>query len=147
MVDVVTRVTIGRPIAEVAAYARDPATATEWYRNIASSRQLTPDPLQVGSQIAFVANFLGRRLEYVYDVVEMVDDRRFVMRTSDGPFAMETTYEWEAVGESSTRMSLRNRGTPTGFSKLVAPMMSPAMRRANRNDLRTLKARLETYPG
>ncbi|GAB93442.1 SRPBCC family protein [Gordonia rhizosphera] len=144
MVDVVTRITIDRPIAEVAAYARDPATATEWYRNIASSRQLTPDPLRVGSKIAFVANFLGRHLEYVYEVVEMVDDRRFVMRTSDGPFAMETTYEWEALGGSSTRMSLRNRGTPTGFSKLVAPLMSPAMRRANRTDLRTLKARLET---
>lgn len=40
-------------------------------------------------------------------------------------------------------MRLRNRGEPTGFSRLLAPLMAPAMRRANRKDLRRLKAILE----
>ena len=51
---------------------------------------------------------------------------------------METTYTWEATSDGGTRMTLRNRGEPAGFSKLVAPFMAPAMRRANRKDLAAL---------
>lgn len=56
---------------------------------------------------------------------------------------METTYTWEPEGESGTRMTLRNRGEPAGFSRLVAPFMAGAMRKANRKDLERLKAVLE----
>ena len=65
------------------------------------------------------------------------------MRTTDGPFPMETTYTWAMVGEDKTRMTLRKRGEPSGFSKLMAPFMAPAMRRANRKDLATLTSILE----
>jgi len=110
--------------------------------NIKRVEWQTPRPIEVGSRFAFVAMFLGRRLEYVYQVVEYVPDKRLVMRTADGPFPMETTYEWEPA-EMGTRMTLRNRGTPSGFSRIVAPFMSAAMRRANQKDLAALKARLE----
>ena len=66
------------------------------------------------------------------------------MRTADGPFPMETTYTWAAVGEARTRMKLRNRGEPSGFSKVAAPVLAAAMRRANRRDLERLKANLES---
>lgn len=143
-VDVVTEATIGRPVDVVAGYAADPTHAPEWYANIESVEWKTPPPVTVGSEIAFVARFLGRRLAYTYEVVELVPGRRLVMRTAEGPFPMETTYTWEAVGDASTRMTLRNRGQPGGFSKLVAPFMAPAMRRANRKDLGNLRTILES---
>jgi len=40
-------------------------------------------------------------------------------------------------------MTLRNRGEPTGFPRLLAPLIVPAMRRANRKDLTKLKQLLE----
>jgi hypothetical protein len=42
-------------------------------------------------------------------------------------------------------MTLRNRGEPAGFAKATAPLMAPAMRRANANDLRRLKEILERH--
>jgi hypothetical protein len=60
---------------------------------------------------------------------------------------METTYAWTTAGENETRMTLRNRGEPSGFSKLFAPFMASAMRRANRKDLAQLKALLESDHG
>jgi len=98
----------------------------------------------VGSRVAFVAQFLGRRLAYTYEVVELIPSEKLVMRTAEGPFPMETTYTWEPVGEGATRMKLRNRGEPAGFSRVGAPLMAAAMGRATRKDLALLKRLLET---
>lgn len=99
--------------------------------------------MPVGSRIEFVARFLGRTLRYTYEISKFTPNATLVMGTAEGPFPMETTYTWEAEGETSTRMSLRNRGAPTGFSVFVAPLLSIAMRRANQKDLQRLKAVLE----
>lgn len=144
-VDVVTEIIIDRSRADVASYAGDPGNAPEWYVNIKSVEWQTPPPLHVGSRLAFVAHFLGRRLAYTYEITELVAGERLVMRTAEGPFPMETTYSWESVGESRTRMALRNRGEPTGFGRLAAPLMASAMRRANRKDLQQLKSILERH--
>jgi hypothetical protein len=142
-VDVVTEIDIARPRAEVAAYASAPDNATEWYENIKAVEWRTPRPLAAGTQLAFVATFLGRRLEYTYEVRELVPDERFVMSTAQGPFPMETTYTFEDA-PGGTRMTLRNRGEPAGFAKIGAPVMARAMRRANTQDLKRLKAILES---
>jgi hypothetical protein len=142
-VDVITETVINRAPAQVAAYAGDPSNAPQWYVNIKSVDWKTPPPMRVGSKLAFVAQFLGRRLAYTYEVVDLVPGRRLVMKTAQGPFPMETTYTWEPAGEGQTRMTLRNRGEPAGFSKIAAPFMAAAMRRANRKDLALLKTLLE----
>jgi uncharacterized protein YndB with AHSA1/START domain len=142
-VDVLTETTIDRPPHEVAAYSGDPTNAPGWYVNIKSVAWKTPPPLRVGSRLEFVAHFLGRRLAYTYEIVEFVPDTRLVMRTAAGPFPMETTYTWEPAGQGRTHMTLRNRGEPAGFSKVVAPFMAVAMRLANRKDLARLKKVLE----
>jgi Polyketide cyclase / dehydrase and lipid transport len=143
-VDVTTRTEIDRPRAEVAAYVSNPDNGTAWYENITSVRWESSPPAKVGSRIAFTARFLGRELVYTYEVREIVADERFVMSTSHGPFPMETTYSWEDTPSGGTRMTLRNRGRPTGFSRMATPMLAAAMRRANRKDLARLKAALET---
>ena len=135
---------VARPPAEVATYAGDPTNAPEWYANIRSVEWRTEPPVRVGSRLDFVAGFLGRRLAYTYEVVELVPGERLVMRTADGPFPMETTYTWEPAGEGATRMTLRNRGTPSGFAGLAAPVVERAMRRATTKDLARLKHVMES---
>jgi uncharacterized membrane protein len=142
-VDVVAEIDIDRPVDGVAAYAGDPSNAPEWYANIDSVEWRTEPPLRVGSVVAFVARFLGRRLDYSYEFVEFAPGERLVMRTAQGPFPMETTYTWSPTPTGGTHMTLRNRGEPAGFSKVVAPFMARAVRRATRKDLANLKAILE----
>jgi Polyketide cyclase / dehydrase and lipid transport len=145
-VDVETQIEIDRPRRRVAAFASNPDNATAWYQNIRSVVWKSPRPVAVGSRVVFAAAFLGRRLDYTYEVDEMVADERLVMRTAEGPFPMETTYTWEDAAEGRTIMSLRNRGEPSGSFRLLGPIMALAMRRANRKDLARLKALLEAEP-
>jgi uncharacterized protein YndB with AHSA1/START domain len=143
VVDVLTEIEIARPRAEVAAYAVDPDNAPEWYENIERVEWETPPPLAVGSRVAFVARFLGRRLAYSYEIRALEPGERLVMSTAEGPFPMETTYTFEATPTGATKMTLRNRGEPSGFTKVAAPVLAAAMRRANRKDLARVKEILE----
>lgn len=142
-VDVTVATVIERPVSDVAAYAGDPSNAPEWYSNIKSVRWRTTPPAEVGSQMDFVAQFLGRQLSYTYEVVDLVVNERLVMRTAQGPFPMETTYEWTAIDAERTQMKLRNRGEPAGFSRVAAPIMAAAVRRNTTKDLHRLKQLLE----
>ncbi len=141
--DVSTEIEIARPRSQVAAFASEPDNAPAWYANIEAVEWRSGRPLAVGSRLAFVARFLGRRLAYTYEVIEMVPGERFVMRTAEGPFPMETTYEWADAAGAGTAMRLRNRGRPAGFPRLLAPLIGTAVRRANRKDLLRLKRLLE----
>ncbi|PJJ44965.1 polyketide cyclase/dehydrase/lipid transport protein [Glutamicibacter mysorens] len=143
MVDVSTSIVIDRPLSVVAGYTMDPLNAPAWYRNISTGCRLDEGSFGIGARAAFEARFLGRALSYTYEVREYVPDRLLVMATAQGPFPMRTSYRFEAVDGSSTRVHLRNDGQPAGFSKLLAPLMAPMMRRANTADLRMLKRVLE----
>lgn len=142
-VDVLTVIEIDRPRDEVFAFAADPARTTAWYRNIKTVEWEGNPPAIVGSRVRFSARFLGRSLDYTYEVREIEPGRRFVMATAEGPFAMVTTYTFADAAGGGTRMELRNRGEPSGFAAVAAPVMKRAMRRANEADLRRLKALLE----
>lgn len=143
MVDVQTEVIINKPVHVVAAYAMLPDHAPEWYVNIKSAEWRTAKPLKPGSQIVFKANFLGMELVYIYEVKELVPGQKLVMQTADGPFPMETTYIFEAIDANTTKMKLRNRGKPSGFSKLFSPFMQKMMRKANTKDLQKIKSIIE----
>ena len=145
-VDVVVTTTIARTRAVVSTFAADPTHAPEWYANIRSVTWKTPPPAVIGSRMEFEARFLGQRLVYTYEIVELLPGERLVMRTTDGPFPMETTYTWEP-SDAGTLMSLRNRGEPSGFARVAAPVMDRAIRRETTKDLARLKSLLEGAEG
>ena len=144
-VDVSTEIVIERPPGVVSVYACDPTNAPAWYANLKSIEWKSEPHVHVGSRIAFVAEFLGRRLEYTYEIADYEPGERFVMRTVEGPFPMETSYTFKETPDGHTHMTLRNHGEPSGVSKLMTPMIQAAMRSANEKDLAKLKEILEGH--
>ena len=144
-VDVLTEILIERPPGVVSAYACDPANAPQWYTNIRSVEWKSDPGVHVGARAAFVAEFLGKRLEYVYEIVEFEPGECLRMRAAEGPFPMETLYRFEETRDGHTHMTLRNHGEPSGVSKLMTPMIAAAMKSANTKDLAKLKEILEGH--
>lgn len=142
MVDVQTEIVINRSIETVRTFTINPDNVPEWYDNIFSVKWISQPPVQIGSQVAFRAKFMGKELAYTYEFIVLNDDE-LQMQTAEGPFPMKTIYAWEEIGENQTKMKLRNVGEPSGFSKVMAPLMSSMMRRANKKDLKKLKTVLE----
>src|SRR3954470_18034143 len=106
MVDVITQIDIHCSRNRVAEYSINPDNAPQWYENIKSVEWKIPKPLSVGSQVAFVAHFVWKKLSYTYEFVELIPGERLVMKTAEGPFPMETTYTWESIDNNTTLMTL-----------------------------------------
>lgn len=140
--DVRVETVIRRPRSAVADYAMDWLNDPTWIRAISEVRLVTDGPFGVGSQVERVATFLGRRLEYVNEVVELEPGRRLVMQSVKAPFPMRVTYELEDAG-GGTRARIHAEGDAGGFYKLAGPLLSRAVRRGIAGDLAQLKAILE----
>jgi Polyketide cyclase / dehydrase and lipid transport len=151
-IDITAEVAIHRALRDVAAYMIDPAHDPEWIGGVREARMETPPPLAVGSRVARVAHFLGRRVEYVNEVVELDPERVLDMRSVRAPFPMRVTYSFEAgadaaAGGAGATTVVRNRvrGAPGGFFALFGPLLAPLVKRSVQKDLERLRDVLEAH--
>jgi uncharacterized membrane protein len=142
-VDITATIVIERPIAEVAEFAGDPSNTPAWCRRIDTAEWRTEPPIKLGSLITLHARLMGKGVVYTSQVTEYTPGEQVAMRTAEGPFPIDTTYTWRAVGDRVTHMTLRTRGEPQGLARLAAPLIGIAMRRAMHRDLADLKRLLE----
>jgi uncharacterized membrane protein len=142
-IDITAEVAIRRPLRDVADYMIDPVHDPEWIGGVREVRMETPPPLAVGSRVARVASFLGRRVEYVNEVVELDPERVLDMRSVRAPFPMRVTYSFAARGSDATIVRNRVRGAPGGFFALFGPLLAPMVKRWVQKDLERLRDLLE----
>ncbi len=132
---------IGCDRQTVAAFATDPANDRDWIGGVREAKKLTEGPVGVGTRVARVADFLGRRFRYTLEVIEMERDQKIVMTTSS-PFPMTIVYEFEGAGRH-TLMRIRVSGEPKGFFRLGGLFLPGMVRKNVMKDLDRLKQRLE----
>jgi hypothetical protein len=144
--DVEAEVLIDRPRGAVAALATDPANDTRWIGGVDRVRRLDDGPVGVGSRVERSARFLGRRIDYVNEVVELEPGSRLRMRSVRGPVPMDITYAFDDAG-SGTRAAIRVRGDARGPFRFAGPLLGPLVRRSVAADLRRLKALAEGHGG
>jgi uncharacterized membrane protein len=143
-IDITAEVAIRRPLRDVAAYMIDPAHDPEWIGGVREVRMETPPPLAVGSRVARVAHFLGRRVEYVNEVTELDPERVLDMRSVKAPFPMRVTYSFEsAEGGATTIVRNRVRGAPGGFFALFGSLLAPMVKRSVQKDLERVRDVME----
>ena len=142
-IDVTAESTIARRREDVAAFAMEAENDTRWIGGISSARRLTQGPTAVGTRVERVAHFLGRRVEYEMEVVELVPGKRIVMHSIRSPFPMRVTYSFEDR-DAATTARVRVEGGPEGFYKIAGGLMAPAVKRNIQADVKRLKQIMES---
>ena len=143
-INIMAELHIARTREDVADYVVNPENDAVWIGGIKSARMLTDPPVGVGTRVARVASFMGKRIEYTPEVVAYEANSLLTMKT-DRPFDMLISYEFEE-SDGGTLARIRIQGGGSGFFKLAAPLLGPAVKRNIRSDLRNLKAILEALP-
>jgi polyketide cyclase/dehydrase/lipid transport protein len=135
-VDITAHVHVGRDPAAVAEYMTDPANDPEWIGGLREAELVGDGPVGVGTRVRRVAYFLGRRVEYVNEILAL-DDRHLDMRSVKAPFPMHITYRFEPAPGGGTDVSNHVRG---GGLRLFAPFV----RRNVQRDLERLRENLDS---
>jgi uncharacterized membrane protein len=142
-IDVTARTVIDRPRDQVAAYVTDHRNDPVWIGGISESELLGAGPISEGSRVRRVASFLGKRIEYVNEVVRLEPGSILEMRSVKSPFPMRVTYSFRDTA-GGTEASVRVQGEPGGLYRIGGSMMARAVQRSIDRDVATLRRMLET---
>ena len=140
--DVTAETTIGAGRDRVAAYAMDPRNDPIWIGGLKQVEVLTEGPIEKGSTVQRIASFMGKRIEYVMEIVELEPGRRLGMHAIRSPFLMDVTYTFEDAG-AGTQVRIRVEGDPGGAYRIAGPLLPAMVRRPVAGDLKRLKRIME----
>ena len=143
-VDVTVEQRIERPREEVAGFAMDPVNDTRWILALDSARQLTDGEVGVGTRVERVASFLGKRMEYVNEIVEHAPPSRLAMRSVKAPFPLSVEYEFDDAGGDATIARIHTAGEGGRFYSLAGPALGRMVRHGVERDLAELKRLMES---
>jgi hypothetical protein len=142
--DVEVATTIARAPGDVAAYAMDPANDRSWITALTEVNVLTPGPIGNGTRVERIAQFLGKRIEYVNEIVDYAPPERLVMQSVKAPFPMTVRYTFAPAPGGGTTVRIRTTGEASGFYRLAGGLLERQVRKGVTADLARLKQVLET---
>jgi uncharacterized membrane protein len=147
MKDIRSNVTIHCRKIRIWEYVSDPDNAPEWHEHITSVEWKTPKPAKLGSQINFTVRFVKRTFTYTCGITEWVPLEHVTLETVEGPFPVKIICSLRSLNENTTRITLRSAITLKGVSRLFSRLIAWMVKKANRRDLKKLKALLEERYG
>ena len=142
MIEVETSVLIDRPLPEVFAYVTNFENDPNWIREAVESKKTSSGPIGVGTTFSNIVQFLGRRFENRFQIVEYETNHKLVAKILSGPIVFEMTETFENVN-GSTRLTVVDRVEPKGFFKVAQPLMGRELKKSWNNSLGNLKSLLE----
>jgi uncharacterized protein YndB with AHSA1/START domain len=133
---------INRPIGDVFAYVTDLRHSAEWQAGLLEARQTTDGPQGIGTQFAFVRNFMGRKIEASVEFVVYEPSSIVTFRSISGPMPIESSYLFEPTPEG-TKVTSKVEMQPRGFISLAEPLIAANLRREMEAGFGELKDLLE----
>ena len=112
---------INRPIEEVFAFVSDLKNGPQWQTGLFEVRQITKDPIGLGSQLRLYGN-LGRKLEANVEIVTFEPNHKLVIKSPSATVPFEESFLFETVADG-TKVTTQVELHPSGFMGLAEPMI------------------------
>lgn len=133
---------INQPIEMVANYIFDLNNSKKWYKNIIYADFLVPKPLCQGTKLFIQKKIFGTEFLSTYKVLECEKGRKLKLKGGYF-FKNETTFFLEGLGDSETRIIIRNKSKLNGLLIPIRPLTKLILKISSQKDLSNLKAILE----
>ena len=133
---IVASTEVGRPAAEVFAYATDPARFSEWQKGVVDGhmdgRADGTGPPTVGAKCVTTRRIGGANRPSTSELVQIDPPRAWGVRGTDGPIRAAVDVLVEPVTGSRSRLTISVDFTGRGIGKILVPLM---VRREARKEL------------
>lgn len=136
---------IYRPLNQVFAFVATPENDFHWQYGTLLSTRISDVEMGVGALFRSVSNFMGRRMEGVYQVTEYEPDKKYGFKSQSGPILVYTLYMFEVM-KGSTRIDLFAQITPGALVKSNDASTERTVRKQYRENFTLLKNLLEARP-
>jgi hypothetical protein len=144
MAPVIASTVVGRPAAEVFAYATDPACLREWQQGVTGGHLDRPGPAQVGTKCLTTRRIGGASRTVTSEVAHIDPPRTWGVRGIDGPVRAAVDVTVEPMTDASARLTIAVDFDGHGVGKLLVPLI--VRRQAQKEmpaNLEALKRRVE----
>jgi len=112
-----------KPLGDVFTYVADFSTTAEWDPGIHSAVRSSGDG-GVGTRYDLVASFMGRTVPVTYEVLEVAEDERFVIKGENASFVGLDTITFHDR-DGATEIVYVAEFTMKGFLRFVEPLLKP----------------------
>lgn len=119
-------VEIARAPADVFAFLADGTTNPQWRDGVTDVRLKSGDGIGAIYEQGVKGPF-GRRVPADYEITAYEPNRRIAFRAIAGPVRPEGAYELEPT-PGGTRLTFTLSCSPSGWSKIMTPMVAKTMR-------------------
>jgi hypothetical protein len=97
-----------------------------WDPAISDMRQQTPGPVVVGTEFTLDRKMMGRKTPMTIRITKMDPPRELDFQVN-GSMPMEMVMRMEPTGEGSTSLTMHFNAQPSGFWRVMEPMMRMQM--------------------
>lgn len=138
-ISVIEKIEILASPAEIAKIMFDPNHIIRWVGGIKEVREISGDPIGVGSKHNRIADYAGKDVEYVLEVTEFIPDKLMVMDTKKSPFPMEVVYKIDVFQENHSIVEIILEGNSEGFLMFLDRLSTIMVSQHLKGDLQRLK--------
>jgi uncharacterized protein YndB with AHSA1/START domain len=143
MPPIVTTAEIGRPAAEVFAYATDASRFREWQKGVVDGHMDGPADT-AGATCKMTRRIGGSNRTSTSELVHVDPPRSWRVEGRDGPVRAAVDVLVEPVTDARSRLTITVDFTGHGIGKLLVPLMvRPEARREMPENMAALKQRME----
>ncbi|MBM3161859.1 MAG: cyclase [Chlorobi bacterium] len=143
--NILHKIIINRPLAEVSAYLSDIANDRIWQEDVLESAITTSGPVGVGTAGYEVRSVLGFPMRTEWVVTAYVPERLLRFESTASAIPYEGVMEFESDG-SGTRLTYAFATKADGLARLIDPLMEWFFGFRFRANLENLKEILEKRP-
>ncbi|MEX0628135.1 MAG: SRPBCC family protein [Cucumibacter sp.] len=125
-------------------WVADVENLTRWQSGVFASKLLTPPPAKVGTRFTEALKVMGLKLTSTCEVTELVAPKTYAFVARGSQMNYTSRFDFAAAPGGGTRMTLQASITMRGFWKLMEPMVRAEGSKETKEELRRLKAAMES---